>query len=52
MLASTLFLAVVTLADAAYLDKRQATTTATSSSTKVPDYFQTSPELFPGKSLY
>ena len=48
MKSSVCLLALAAAAEAAYLDRRQATTTVESSSTPVPDYFQTSPELFPG----
>ena len=51
MRASLAFLAWAIAADATYLDKRQAVTTITITSTAVPDYFQTSPELFPGSSI-
>lgn len=52
--AFTMFLAVVvlltiSLGRAAYLEQKHATTTEKSDSNKVPDYFQTSPELFAGE---
>ena len=40
-------LALVALGHAAYLENRQATTATTTSST-VPQYFQTSPEIYAG----
>ena len=52
--AFTMFLAVVvlltiSLGRAAYLEQKHATTTVNSDSSKVPDYFQTSPEIFAGE---
>ena len=45
------FLALAIAAKAIGLNKRQAVTTITIASIAVPDYFQTSPELFPGWSI-
>lgn len=42
-------LLTISLGRAAYLEERQATATAKSDSAQVPDYFQTSPELFAGE---
>ena len=39
-------LALVALSHAAYLENRQATTTTSS---EVPQYFQTSPEIYAGR---
>jgi len=41
-------LAWASLTGAAYLDKRQSTATAASSTSKVPQYFQTTPEIYAG----
>jgi len=54
-IAATMFgllitLAVVGVAHSAYVDKRATSTS--SSSTEVPQYFQTTPELYLGASLY
>ena len=55
--AFTMFLGVVavlltiSLGRAAYLEQRHATATVNSHTSKVPDYFQTSPELFAGELL-
>lgn len=49
MLGAIALLALGGLGQAAYLDKRQATsTTASSSSSTVPQYFQISPEIWAG----
>lgn len=54
----TMFLGVVVvlltinLGRTAYLEQRQATATVKSDTSKVPDYFQTSPELFAGERPY
>lgn len=41
-------LALAIGANAGYFDKRQTLTTFVVTSTVLPDYFQTNPELFPG----
>ncbi|MCJ1350130.1 MAG: hypothetical protein MMC33_000111 [Icmadophila ericetorum] len=48
MFTSITLLALAIGANAAYLDKRQTLTTFEVTSTILPDYFQTNPELFPG----
>ncbi|KAL9583294.1 MAG: hypothetical protein Q9212_002795 [Teloschistes hypoglaucus] len=45
-LCTVLFLASIALGQAAYLDKKEVTSTSTS--TSVPQYFQTSPEIYAG----
>lgn len=42
-------LLTISLGHAAFLEQRQATATVKSDTTKVPEYFQTSPELFAGE---
>lgn len=47
-IASLVLLSALSLTRAAVLEKRQAASTASSSTTAVPQYFQTTPELFTG----
>lgn len=47
-IASLVLLSAFSLTRAAVLEKKQAASTASSSTTTVPQYFQTTPELFPG----
>ena len=42
-------LTTLSLARAAWFERRQATTTPSTTSSEVPQYFQTSPEIFAGK---
>lgn len=44
-------LTTLSLAHAAWFDRRAATTTPSTTSSEVPQYFQTSPEIFAGESL-
>ena len=44
-------LTTLSLARAAWFERRQATTTPSTPSTEVPQYFQTSPEIFAGKLI-
>lgn len=48
LIAFLVLLSALSLARAAVLEKRQAASTASSSATKVPQLFQTTPELFTG----
>ena len=45
-------LSVFSLVHAVILDKRQATATPSTSNSNVPQYFQTTPEIFAGKALF
>ena len=47
-IASLILLSALSLTRAAVLEKKQAASTASSSTTKVPQLFQTTPELFTG----
>ncbi len=49
MIGSLVLLALASFGGAAYLDKRQGTSTVSSSSTQVPDYFMTTTDLYPGR---
>lgn len=52
MIASVLvLLTTLSLARAAWFERRAATTTASTTSSEVPQYFQTSPEIFAGEAL-
>ena len=52
MIASVLvLLTTLSLARAAWFERRAATTTASTTSSGVPQYFQTSPEIFAGEHL-
>ena len=44
-------LTTLSLARAAWFERRAATTTPSTSSSQVPQYFQTSPEIFAGEPL-
>ena len=44
-------LTTLSLARAAWFERRAATTTASTTSSEVPQYFQTSPEIFAGEPL-
>ena len=44
-------LTTLSLARAAWFERRQATTTSSTTSTEVPQYFQTSPEIFAGELI-
>ena len=44
-------LTTLSLARAAWFERRQATTTPSTTSSEVPQYFQTSPEIFAGESI-
>ncbi len=44
-------LATLSLARAAWFERRQATTTPSTTSSEVPQYFQTSPEIFAGEPI-
>ena len=46
-----ILLTTLSLARAAWYERRQATTTASTTSTEVPQYFQTSPEIFAGELI-
>ena len=48
LVASLVLLSALSLTRAAILEKKQAASTATSSTTRVPQIFQTTPELFTG----
>ena len=48
LFATLVLLSVLSLTRAAILEKKQAASTASTSTTKVPQLFQTSPELFTG----
>lgn len=48
MFLAVVVLLTISLGRAAYLEQKHATTTVNSDSSKVPDYFQTSPEIFAG----
>ena len=53
MVSSVLLLvATLSLVRAAWFEKRATTTASSSSTTTVPQYFQTTPEIFAGKLLY
>ena len=44
-------LTTLSLARAAWFERRQATTTPSTTSSEVPQYFQTSPEIFAGELI-
>lgn len=48
LIASLVLLSVLSLTRAAYLEKKQAASTASSSTSSTPQVFQTTPELFTG----
>ena len=48
LIACLVLLSALSLTRAAILEKKQATSTASASTTKVPQYFQTTPEIFTG----
>ena len=48
LIASLVLLSALSLTRAAVLEKKQAASSASSSTTKVPQLFQTTPELFTG----
>ncbi len=48
LIASLVLLSALSLTRAVVLEKKQAASSATSSTTKVPQVFQTTPELFTG----
>ena len=48
LIASLVLLSALSLTRAVVLEKKQAASSATSSTTKVPQLFQTTPELFTG----
>lgn len=48
LVACLVLLSALSLTRAAILEKKQAAFTATSSTTRVPQYFQTTPEIFTG----
>ena len=48
LIVSLVLLSALSLTRAAVLEKKQAASTASSSTTKVPQVFQTTPELFTG----
>ena len=48
LIASLVLLSALSLTRAAILEKKQAASSASSSTTKVPQLFQTTPELFTG----
>ena len=52
LIASLVLLSALSLTRAAVLEKKQAASTASSSTTKVPQLFQTTPELFTGMLTY
>ena len=49
LIASLILLSALSLTRAAILEKKQAASTASASTTRVPQYFQTTPEIFTGK---
>ena len=48
LVACLVLLSALSLTRAAILEKKQAASTANSSTTRVPQYFQTTPEIFAG----
>ena len=48
LIASLVLLSALSLTRAAILEKKQAASTASASTTRVPQYFQTTPEIFTG----
>ena len=48
LIAFLVLLSALSLTRAAILEKKQATSTASASTTRVPQYFQTTPEIFTG----
>ena len=48
LIASLVLLSALSFTRAAILEKKQAASTASASTTRVPQYFQTTPEIFTG----